>query len=89
MNSPYIIGFRPIALDDLRRLDRSVINRILLKLLFLARNVQAVPHQALSGQFVGFYRLRVGDYRVIYRLEHDERLIVVEMVGHRRDIFEY
>jgi mRNA interferase RelE/StbE len=51
--------------------------------------VNALPHQTLTGQLAGFYKLRIGDYRVIYRLEHDERLVIVEAVGHRRDIYEH
>lgn len=89
MAKPYVIGFRAATLNDMRRLDRSIINRVLETLLYLARNVNALPHQTLTGQLAGFYKLRIGDYRVIYRLEHDERLVIVEAVGHRRDIYEH
>ncbi len=49
MSDPYIVGFRPASLDEMRKLDRSVINRILAKILFLARNVETVPHTTLTG----------------------------------------
>lgn len=48
MDRPYVIGFRPAALNDMRQLDRSIISRILDKLLFLARNVETLPHQTLT-----------------------------------------
>lgn len=35
----------------------------------------------------GFYKLRVGDYRVIYEILHEEQMIVIHEVGHRREIY--
>jgi mRNA-degrading endonuclease RelE of RelBE toxin-antitoxin system len=35
----------------------------------------------------GFYKLRVGDYRVIYEILYDEQTIVIHAVGHRKDIY--
>jgi mRNA interferase RelE/StbE len=88
MDKPYAIGFKHAAVDQLRHLDRPVVERILIKLLWMARNVEMIPHDALTGQWSGFYRIRVGDYRVIYRLEHDERLIIIDALGHRREIYD-
>ena len=34
------------------------------------------------------YRVRVGDYRVIYEVRDEELLVVVVMVGHRREVYE-
>ena len=47
-----------------------------------------VAHTPLSGDWSGFYQLRVGDYRAIYRLDHDRHLIVAEVIGHRREIYD-
>jgi mRNA-degrading endonuclease RelE of RelBE toxin-antitoxin system len=33
-------------------------------------------------------KLLLGDYRVIYRLENPNRLIIVEAIGHRREVYE-
>lgn len=88
MNNAYAIGFKPNALNQLRRHDKGVIDRILDKLLWLARNVQRVQHDALTGDWKGCFRIRIGDYRVIYSLVEDERLIIVEGIGHRRDVYD-
>jgi len=58
------------------------------KLLELAEDIDAVDHYALKGQWKGLYRIRIGDYRVIYDLIHEDYLIVVEAIGHRRDIYK-
>jgi mRNA interferase RelE/StbE len=34
------------------------------------------------------YRIRVGDYRIIYKIEDDVLIVLVIDVGHRRDIYE-
>jgi mRNA interferase RelE/StbE len=86
MNNPYAIGFKPNALNQLRRLDKGVIDRILDQLLWLTRNVQQGQHDALTGDWKGCFRICVGNYRIIYTLVEDERLIIVEGVGHRRDV---
>jgi mRNA interferase RelE/StbE len=33
------------------------------------------------------FRLRVGDYRVLYRLEHQNRVLTIVAIGHRRDVY--
>lgn len=43
----------------------------------------------LSGQIIGYWRLRVGDYRVIYRLEQRRLLVLVIKIGMRRDAQVY
>lgn len=42
----------------------------------------------LTGEFKGIYRFRVGDWRVLYRVDADARRVVVIDIGHRREIYE-
>ena len=84
MNNAYSIGFRYVAANDLKRLDRPLIERILSKLLWLARFVDTIHHE----EWTGYYRFRVGDYRIIYQIEHAERLIIVEAIGHHREVYK-
>jgi len=88
MGEPYTLRFTEKTADNLKRLDKTVVRRILSKLEWLAENAATIPHAPLSGDWSGFYRLRVGDYRAIYRLDHSGHLIVVEIVGHRSDIYD-
>jgi hypothetical protein len=39
------------------------------------------------GDLAGLYKLRVGDYRIIYEVLWDEETIVIHAVGHRREIY--
>jgi mRNA interferase RelE/StbE len=42
---------------------------------------------ALKGEFEGLRRLRVGHYRVVYEWQHNELLILVVRIGHRREVY--
>ncbi|ESU72927.1 plasmid stabilization system [Geobacillus kaustophilus GBlys] len=50
----------------------------------------AIPPQGdikkLKGQD-GLYRLRIGTYRVLFRIDHDERIIYIEAIGNRGDVY--
>lgn len=87
-SEPYELAFENNALKNLKRLDKGVASRILKKLQTLAKEVESFPHTAMKGQWKGYFRIRVGNYRVIYDLDHDNQRIIIETVGHRRDIYE-
>jgi mRNA interferase RelE/StbE len=83
----YELAFHPDAAKDLKSLDKSTRQRILDKIEWLADHVEETQHKQLKAQWEGMYRLRVGDYRVIYGLEQEQRRIIIYMVGHRREIY--
>ena len=85
----YRVQLRPGAVDALKKLDRKVGQRILDKLKWLAAHTKEVRHETLSAHLQDFYKLRVGDYRVIYTLERTEKLIDVYFMGHRREVYKF
>jgi mRNA interferase RelE/StbE len=50
-------------------------------------HVEEMQHKQLTAQWEGMYRLRVGDYRVIYGLEQEQGRITIYALGHRREIY--
>lgn len=52
-------------------------------------NFENVSPQALSSNLSGLFKLRVGDYRVIYSFATKEQRITIHKIGHRRDITIY
>ncbi len=84
----YRIEWEQDAADALDRLDADVVQRILLRISWLSINLDNTRPQALVGDLKGYFKLRVGDYRVIYTMNREERLLVIEDVGHRRDIYK-
>ena len=42
----------------------------------------------LKGDFAGYYRYRIGDYRVIYLVDEETNQILVNTIAHRREVYE-
>jgi mRNA interferase RelE/StbE len=83
---PYAIEFKPSADKALKRLPAEAQRRIVAAVERLAENPRPTGAVKLQGE-ERTYRLRVGDYRVIYDI-HDEMLIVVVLrVAHRKDAY--
>jgi mRNA interferase RelE/StbE len=86
--SSYDLNLTERAERNLEKLDKQIARRILRKLFDLAEVVDLADHYALAGKWKGYYRIRIGDYRAIYDLDHDEKLVIVMIVGHRRDVYD-
>ena len=84
--NPYVIEFRPAALRELRKIDKSVQPRIRGAIELLAQNPRPPASRLLRGR--DGYRLRIGDYRILYTIEDAVLTIVVITIGHRRDVYE-
>lgn len=84
----YQVIILPKALDDLSGIDKTVALRITDKLTWLSENIESIPPLPLSANYAGFYKLRVGDWRVIYEVDHDKKMITVHKVGHRSEIYK-
>lgn len=68
-------------------MDPSVARRIRSKLLALALDPMALNNNVTRLSGVMAYRLRVGDWRVIYSLKHQTLTVIVIKVGHRREVY--
>ena len=78
------IEYKASVESDLRKLDPSTAQRVLKKI-EKTLSSEGQSGQPLSGEFGGLYRLRVGDYRVIYA-RTDESYLVLR-IGHRREVY--
>lgn len=83
----YQICIQDSAAGELAQLDKQIARRVVKRIRWLAANVEAIKPDALSGDLAGLYKLRVGDYRVVYEVLHAEQVIVVHLIGHRREIY--
>ncbi len=84
--STYRIEFRPAALRELRKIDRSMQPRIQGAIALLAQDPRPPASRPLRGR--EGYRLRVGDYRIIYTIDNGVLLIVIVTIGHRRNVYQ-
>jgi mRNA interferase RelE/StbE len=83
----YLVQFRPAAAHELRKLDRSARERISKVISLLADEPRPPAAKMLSGDAPRLWRVRTGDYRVIYSIEDDLLLILVINVRHRREAY--
>ena len=80
------VAFLPAARVELLALDRTVQTRVLRGLARLAADPRsATGVKAMKGETR--YRLRVGDWRVIYTLRDEVLTVLVVQVGHRREVY--
>ena len=84
----YSVEYKPQAVADLEKLTQAVRDRIISKINWLAENFDQITPQPLTGNWAGFFKLRVGDYRVIYDFSGELKIIAIVQVGHRREIYD-
>jgi mRNA interferase RelE/StbE len=81
----YKIEFRPAALQDLKALPREILQRVSEKISALAENPRPGGVEKLSGSEGDYYRIRMGDYRVLYTIQDKALWILIIKVRHRRE----
>ncbi len=84
----FAVVFTPQAESNLIQLDRTIAQRVLRKIRWLAEHFDDVTPEPLTGQWQGMYKLRVGDYRVLYTVNQAEEQIIIHLVRHRREVYK-
>lgn len=82
------VVFTEEAEQDLKRLDRTISSRIVEKTLWFSEHfTQQIP-KPLAHRFKGFFKLRVGDWRVVYEIDRALGILIVHLIDHRHKIYE-
>lgn len=82
----YRIEFRPSAEKDLRRLESTTRQRVIVAIWRLVDN----PRPASCRKLVGgrnAYKIRVGDYRIIYTVSDVVLVVGIQGIRHRREVY--
>jgi mRNA interferase RelE/StbE len=82
----YRVRLKRSAEKDLRRIDKSRIPSIIAAIEDLENNPMPVGCRKLVGSDSS-YRIRIGDYRVVYLVEDIVCIVEVERVRHRKDVY--
>ncbi|MCP4601934.1 MAG: type II toxin-antitoxin system RelE/ParE family toxin [Proteobacteria bacterium] len=80
------IEIAPFAERALKKLSYDVRKRIFKALVSLENNPRPSGVKKLKGD-LDLYRIRLGDYRVVYQIRDAVLVVVVVRVGHRRDVY--
>jgi mRNA interferase RelE/StbE len=83
----YSLEIKHSAQGELDSLDDSMFRRIDRKILVLADNPRPPGCKKLKG-YKNQWRIRVGDWRVVYLIDDEARLVSIARVAHRREVYE-
>jgi mRNA interferase RelE/StbE len=83
----YKVLIKPSAVKDVENIDRRADrDRISNRMQSLAENPRPYGSEKLEG-FEAMYRIRQGDYRVVYEIDDAEVIVFVIKVRHRKDVY--
>lgn len=85
--SQYKVVVRKSAAKELSKLPVTVNSRIIEAILNLSDNPRPQGSKKIKGGFEN-WRIRIGDYRIIYAIDDEILIVDVRKVGHRRDIYD-
>lgn len=81
----YALGILPRAQRELGALPTEIYRRLRDTILTLAHELRPESSRKLTGR--EGWRLRVGDYRVLYEIDDAKQTVTIVHVGHRRDVY--
>lgn len=82
----YSLFFKESVRKDLDSIPKSDLQRIMARIASLADNPRPPGSEKLSGEEK--YRVRQGNYRIIYAIEDSRLIIMIVKVGHRREVYQ-
>ncbi len=82
----YTVLIERYAQKQIAKIDKKLIPVIKTAIAKLADNPRPYGYKKLKGEEA--YRIRVGDYRVIYEIDDNVILVTVVSVGHRKDVYK-
>ncbi|WP_428267614.1 type II toxin-antitoxin system RelE family toxin [Haliangium sp.] len=83
----YEVKLSSAAQRDLRRLETHLRSRVKSALKNLIADARPIGCKKLRGRTDDVYRIRVGDYRVLYRIDDESHIVLVLRVIHRREAY--
>lgn len=81
----YTVKIIPKAEKEFLKLAKIERNKIRKKILSLAENPKPFGSQKLKE--TDYFRIRIGDYRIIYSIDDELRLVKVLSIAHRKDVY--
>ncbi len=84
----YHLDFTESGKNSIKSLDKNIQQRVFDKLKWFIQNIDNLTPLPLKSNLSGLYKLRVGDYRIIYEINLTGKVVTVHKVGHRKEIYK-
>ncbi len=83
----YKLSLKVSAQKELKKIHKPLIAQIVKRIQALAADPR--PHNCqMLNQDEGYFRVRQGDYRIIYEIDDEAGLVVILKIGHRSDVYK-
>ncbi len=83
----YSVSLRRSALKELQSLPKTAVQKVSGAIDKLAENPRPDGVKKLKGSEEDLYRIRVGDFRIVYSIEDEIKIVDIRKIGHRKDIY--
>ena len=83
----YVVEVKPSARKELEALPDNVLSRVITKIELLSQHPRPAGCKKLKG-YKDQWRIRIGDWRVLYIIEDTAKLVSVTRIAHRREVYE-
>lgn len=80
--------FTPEAADDFKKLDTKIKTRISNKLEWLQINFNNITPSTLSSEWRDYFKFRVGDWRIIYKVNWANNIIIIYVIDRRDKVYK-
>ena len=85
----FAVVFKPSAQKELERLPAAVVKKIAAVIEQLALTPRLRGAKKLKGQSENLWRIRVGDYQIVYLIADQIQLLEIRKIGHRKDVYRF
>jgi mRNA interferase RelE/StbE len=85
---PFRVEWKKSTRKDLRRLPPATVDRVFAAVEMLAQNPFPQGVEKLSGSEHA-YRIRLGDYRIVFEVVVEAKLVEIQRVRHRKDVYRF
>jgi len=82
----YKIKIKATAAKELNKLPKIDLQKVVIKIRSLSSNPRPAGCEKLSGEEK--YRIRQGNYRIVYSIEDKQLIVFVVKIGHRKDVYK-
>ena len=76
-----------VAENDFSRLDTPIRKRVKEHLKWFQEHFEEIVPLPLGGTLAGFFKLRIGDWRIVYQIENEKWLVTVHVVDRRDQVY--
>lgn len=86
--TPYDVEFAPRTEGQLNKIPKNIRELVMKRIEKLKTNPRPIGVEPLEGTDQGLYRVRQGDYRIVYNIQDRKLLVLVVRVVHRKEVYK-